>query len=423
MIYKGYTYFIEMEDSDDSIINLGKPTEDKTEDGTEEATEDVTEEAPTEEETQGGGRKDKKDKTEEETTTEDSTEDNSITGVGLTTEEAVEDSTEELITTTEAAEDSEDSKQGLNLTTIFGITSAVLLLIVIYLASALSKLKNKQNNYDDTDDDYSDSSNDFSGEVKETGQSEVSNLSKTAEDRVGKLHNIGRRKGQQDSLGLTEYNGGTLAIVADGMGGLADGDRVSQKIVMTLLQDSTKLSGGSPDNKLYEMIAHANREVNQMLGPEGLYKSGSTLLAVMAEKDGFHWAAVGDSHIYLYRAGKLLLMNREHVYEAELIQKAINGENSFAEVKTNPKKSGLTSFIGMGNLKYIDGSIDKVASGEGDWILLMSDGVFNTVPEPDMCKLLNDAPSAKVAAERLEQEVLRRQNPKQDNFTAIILEL
>ena len=43
MIYKGYTYFIEMEDSDDSIINLGKPTEDKTEDGTEAATEAATE--------------------------------------------------------------------------------------------------------------------------------------------------------------------------------------------------------------------------------------------------------------------------------------------------------------------------------------------------------------------------------------------
>ena len=366
MIYKGYTYFIEMEDSDVSI-----------------------------------------------------------TDVGLTTEDAVEDTTEEPVATTGSADDDTgESKQGLNLTTIFGITSAVLLLIVIYLTGELSKLKNKQDNDDNvSDNDYSDSSSGFSDEVAETGQSEIFNLSKTAEDRVGKLHNIGRRKGQQDSLGLTEYNGGTLAIVADGMGGLADGDRVSQKIVMTLLQDSANLTGPSRDNRLYEMVAHANREVNHMLGPEGLYKSGSTLLAVMAEKDGFHWATVGDSHIYLYRAGKLLLLNREHVYEAELIQKAINGENSFEEAKTNPKKSGLTSFIGMGNLKYIDGSIDKVSSGEGDWILLMSDGVFNTVPEPDMCRLLNEAPSAKIAAERLEQEVLRRQNPRQDNFTAIILEL
>ena len=67
--------------------------------------------------------------------------------------------------------------------------------------------------------------------------------------------------------------------------------------------------------------------------------------------------------------------------------------------------------------------MEKVTYAPGDWILLMSDGVFNTVPEPDMCRLLNEAPSAKVAAERLEQEVLRRQNPKQDNFTAIIMEL
>ncbi len=420
MIYKGYLYYIQLNNSDkDSLSGFGKPgdTAATTEEGGISLGKPTEEENTTEDKNTIEDEKDSEHGKKEKDTTEE-----------VATGEDANQTSEDFVLTTETAEPTKDDSSGekTNLTMIFGITSAVLLLIVIYLATKLSRLKNG-NSYNDDSMDYSPDNDygtpDMTGNMEYTAGSNVSHLSKSTEERVGKLHNIGRRKGQQDSLGLTEYNGGTLAVVADGMGGLADGDRVSQKIVMTLLQDSTKLSGGSPDNKLYEMVAHANREVNKMLGPEGLYKSGSTLLAVMAEKDGFHWAAVGDSHIYLFRAGKLLLMNREHVYEAELIQKAINGENSFAEVKTNPKKGGLTSFIGMGNLKYIDGSIDKVTSGEGDWILLMSDGVFNTVPEPDMCRLLNEAPSAKVAAERLEQEVLRRQNPKQDNFTAIILEL
>ena len=399
MIIKGYNYYInnsEETESGDSMIDIGKPG--KSEDTTEEKT---------------------------------TSNQNDTTEVGLliATKGDADTSTEDGGVTTETGtpEGGSSSKNKPDLAMIFGITSAVLLLIVIYLASTLAKLKGKSGaseSHDEEPEDYGNSENTASNPSDFAPPfSPVGTVSKSAEDRVGKLHNIGRRKGQQDSLGLTEYNGGTLAIVADGMGGLADGDRVSQKIVMTLLQDSANITGASKDNRLYEMVSHANREVNHMLGPEGLYKSGSTLLAVMAENDGFHWVAVGDSHIYLYRAGKLLLMNREHVYEAELIQKAINGENSFAEAKTNPKRGGLTSFIGMGNLKYIDGSIDKVTYAPGDWILLMSDGVFNTVPEPDMCKLLNEAPSARVAAERLEQEVLRRQNPKQDNFTAIIMEL
>ena len=404
MIYKGYNYYIknsEETESGDSIIDIGKP----------EKSEDTTEEKNT------GGQND---------TTE---------GGLLIATKGDADSTEEDGVTTETGtpDGGSSSKDKPDLAMIFGITSAVLLLVVIYLASMLAKLKGKNNasaGDEEGSGNFGDSDN--INNVDNAGSdpsrfaptfAPVESVSKSAEEKIGKLHNIGRRKGQQDSLGLTEYNGGTLAIVADGMGGLADGDRVSQKIVMTLLQDSASIAGASRDNRLYEMVSHANREVNQMLGPEGLYKSGSTLLAVMAESDGFHWVAVGDSHIYLFRAGTLLLMNREHIYEAELVQKAINGENTFADVKTNPKKDGLTSFIGMGNLKYIDGSMEKVTYAPGDWILLMSDGVFNTVPEPDMCRLLNEAPSAKVAAERLEQEVLRRQNPKQDNFTAIIMEL
>lgn len=242
-------------------------------------------------------------------------------------------------------------------------------------------------------------------------------------ERIGKIHNIGRRSGQQDSLGITEFDGGTLAVVADGMGGLADGDKVSQKIVMTMLQDAARLRRGDTENRLYEMAAHANREVNQMLGEEKRYKCGSTLIAVLVEEGFFQWLSIGDSHIYLYRGETLMLLNREHTYETDLLAKAVNGEIGFADVSRDPKRKGLTSFIGMGELKLIDGSRKRLEAQRGDMLLLMSDGVFNTVPEPAIARILNETKSAKEAAERLEQEVLAGQNPKQDNFTAVIMEI
>ena len=104
---------------------------------------------------------------------------------------------------------------------------------------------------------------------------------------VGKLHNIGMRSSQQDSLGVTGYSGGLFAVVADGMGGLSDGDKVSQKVVLTMLQDAVKLSGGKTAGMLWHMTAHANREVNHMLGAANQYKSGSTLIAVLVENGSF----------------------------------------------------------------------------------------------------------------------------------------
>lgn len=240
---------------------------------------------------------------------------------------------------------------------------------------------------------------------------------------AGKVHNIGRRKSQQDSLGVAKYKNGVFAVVADGMGGLSDGDKVSQKIVMTMLQDAAGLTGGSTDGMLYQMVSHANREVNHMLGAADRYKSGSTLIAVLAEAGNFQWVSVGDSRIYLYRAGQILQINREHIYEADLMRKAVNQEISFSEIAKDSQKKSVASFIGMGSLKYIDGSTRRISVQTGDKVVLMSDGVFNTLSEKEICDVLAHTKNAEQAAQVMEEQVLARQNPKQDNFTAIILDI
>ena len=53
---------------------------------------------------------------------------------------------------------------------------------------------------------------------------------------VGKLHDQGAREYQQDNFGISDERTfsttGLLAVVADGMGGLADGDRVSAALAL-----------------------------------------------------------------------------------------------------------------------------------------------------------------------------------------------
>lgn len=240
---------------------------------------------------------------------------------------------------------------------------------------------------------------------------------------VGSIHNIGRRNSQQDSLGVVEYENGMCAIVADGMGGLADGDKISQKIVLTMMQDAGGLKGGNTEGMLYRMVSHANNEINRMLGVTGRYCSGSTLAAVLVEAGNFQWISVGDSRICLYRGGSLLQINREHVYAADLLRKAVNGEISFEEAAKDSQKKSVSSFIGMGELKYIDGSMHPVRIISGDKLLLMSDGVFNTVSEMEICQVLSENENAGEAARALEKRVLSRQNSRQDNFSAVIINI
>lgn len=246
--------------------------------------------------------------------------------------------------------------------------------------------------------------------------------SRPAALRVGKLQNIGKRSGQQDSMGVIPVQGGVFAVVADGMGGLSDGDKVSQKIVQTMLGDVNNHRADQIAGNMAQLVAHANSEVNQMLGFSNQYKSGSTLLAVVAEPGRFHWIAVGDSRIYLYRGGSIIQINHEHVFEAELITKAVNHELSFQEARGNKKKGSVTSFIGMGELRYIDMSLGPVLFVPGDKILLMSDGVFNTLSETELSRLLEANPDPAQAAMAIEAGVLSRNRPHQDNFSCIIID-
>lgn len=244
-----------------------------------------------------------------------------------------------------------------------------------------------------------------------------------AETKIGKIHNIGRRSAQQDSLGVTETPEGMFAVVADGMGGLADGDKVSQTIVMTMLQELSKQSGAGSSIRLFEMASAANDVVNRMLGMQSQYVSGSTVVAALVGKNSFQWVSVGDSRVCLYRGGRLIQLNREHNYEADLLWQAVNGEISFREAQENPKRRGLTSFIGMGRLKYIDGSIRPIEIAAGDCLLLMSDGVFNTLSDGEICEILHRYPDPQQAAQAMEERILQAGSPKQDNFTAVLLKL
>lgn len=241
--------------------------------------------------------------------------------------------------------------------------------------------------------------------------------------QIGKLHNIGARPGQQDSFGTTLIPGGVLAVVADGMGGLADGDKVSQTIVRTILADAAHLGKENNCQKLYALAAHANQAVLSMLGPSRRYQSGSTLISVLIQDDWLQWLSIGDSRIYLYRAGRLFQLNREHVLEQEMLVDIVNNRRTLSQVYQNGKRKGLTSFIGMGELKYVDASPRPMRLQVGDKVLLMSDGVFNTLSETEIEAILTNNPDVVQAAAVLEQSVLARNNPKQDNFTAILLGL
>jgi len=241
--------------------------------------------------------------------------------------------------------------------------------------------------------------------------------------KIGSVSRIGARVGQQDRFAVTPVelfpDKGLLAVVADGMGGLADGDKVSQLVVSTMVEGYMDIDKPS-ENTLMALVSEANLQVNDFLGDEGIGKSGSTLVAALVCDDSFYYISVGDSRIALYRGGQLIQLNREHTYRHELQLFIMNGVYDLPDDAAD-RADHLTSYIGMGYLRDVDVPESSVRIVPGDKLILMSDGVYNALSEDELAEALEcDAQSA---ADQIDRMIAKKAFSNQDNYTALILEV
>ena len=130
---------------------------------------------------------------------------------------------------------------------------------------------------------------------------------------------------------------------------------------------------------------------------------------------------MGDSRICLVRGGGVVQLTRPHTYESDLDKKAACRDITFEAALADSQRKALTSYIGMGELCSIDYNNQPVQLLAGDWIILMTDGVFNELTNAEIAQALSDnAPSA---AERIERMVLAKGDPHQDNLTAVVFRI
>ena len=249
---------------------------------------------------------------------------------------------------------------------------------------------------------------------------------------VGILQGVGKRERQEDSFYLSDYTDketvekkGVLAVVADGMGGLANGNLISNQIVVTAKECFENACYHENDNKqdevdfLLSMLHRIDEKTKYLQEELNETECGSTLTVVLVHGNKLFFLSVGDSHIYLLRDNKLFLLNSEHNQNSRLMDKVAEGVISVDQYRDIMGKSAITSFIGIEELELFDVSYRPLELKKDDYILLMSDGVFGTLSDRQLLELKQeDAADYAVA---IAQAVECSARPKQDNYTAIIL--
>lgn len=245
--------------------------------------------------------------------------------------------------------------------------------------------------------------------------------------RIGKVHAIGKRENQQDSFAYSDVadqktveEKGMLLLVADGMGGMENGAEVSATVAIEALRyfDTYEPDDDIP-SYLSDMVQYINSKVNEFLGPDGIGRSGSTLVAVHIKEHKVHWLSIGDSCIYLYQGSSFMRLNILHNYGTQLNEMLQRGEITLEEVMAEPNKHALTSYIGAGEIALTDQNFEPLVLNPGDRLVLMSDGI-ETVSDEELCGVLRY--DVEEAALKLRYLIEQKNKRNQDNFTAIIVE-
>lgn len=244
--------------------------------------------------------------------------------------------------------------------------------------------------------------------------------------RVANLHNIGRRREQQDSFCISDVSDGRalrkkglLAVVADGMGGLQDGAAISQLVSDTFRGRYVRLDLPDPDAFLLDSARQAETAAEEYMRQAGT-DGGSTLVAVLIRDGMLRFVSVGDSKLYLLRDGQLIQINHEHTFGNLLREKAARGEVDPEEPFVNPRRDALVAYIGMGSLNTVDRSASPIPLAFGDKVLLCSDGVSNALGQEALIAAMEG--DVLEAAQRMEEAILSQQLPEQDNFTGVLVE-
>jgi protein phosphatase len=167
-----------------------------------------------------------------------------------------------------------------------------------------------------------------------------------------------------------------LWAVADGMGGHALGEFASRLAVRSLVDLRPPQSLEQYVADVRERLQSANRRLRAEAAQRDVPVIGTTIVALVAS--GRHCACLwaGDSRIYLYRAGRLKLLTRDHSQVEEVRSRR---HSSADETLHRPPANLITRALGAADTLEIDGSTVEVV--DGDIFLLCSDGLSNEVSE------------------------------------------
>jgi protein phosphatase len=234
---------------------------------------------------------------------------------------------------------------------------------------------------------------------------------------------------QQSSLPSTAVryadDRGHVFIVADGMGGVAGGEKASaiavgaiEDFLLNALRWLFALDGSEEASVLRDFKA-ALRTADACVyaaaaNNPGLRGMGTTLTMAYSLDADLFLAHVGDSRCYVLRGGVLLQLTRDDTLMQQMVESGLIEPQN---VREHDLRHVITNVVG-GPTPGIHVEVHRTRLAPGDVLLLCTDGLTGMLTDERIATTLLACPHPKDACEQLVR--LANEQGGEDNITAIV---
>ncbi len=222
-----------------------------------------------------------------------------------------------------------------------------------------------------------------------------------------------------------------FAVLADGIGGHRGGEVAAELAVNHIMQAVAKSDGRHIRSTIEAAVTEASDAVAaHAASNEDLRGMGATCATAWIVGDQLHTAYVGDSRIYLMRAGRIQQLTIDHTWVQEAMEKGILTPE---QARTHPNVHVIRRYLGSADppepdfrLKWFDGEEGAHAEDNqgiqllpNDVLLLCTDGLTDLVWNDEILEVVRSKPSLKEASRALVE--LANARGGHDNTTVILV--
>jgi len=184
----------------------------------------------------------------------------------------------------------------------------------------------------------------------------------------------GGRAVNEDAVSVSGMPERLLALAADGLGGMGDGEEASRDAV-SYLAELTQCP--VEEDTLCDAISEENRRILRM------HESGkqmmTTIAVLWADAEQALAATVGDTRLYQFRNGRIVFQSTDH----SVAQLAVfSGEITQAQLRGYPGRNRLLRALGAEQEVQVE--LNVLDACPGDRFLLCSDGFWELITETEM---------------------------------------